>query len=154
VAATEEAARGLECTAEEGEAAVGVVGEGAGGGGLAELLDERDHELEPAEEVEALLALRAAEFLEGARGPYGGEQLVQQVLVGELPPRRLRLGRLRRLLLRRRPRPEERRQHWCERGGEGEQSLAGQEMAMDRDGDRRRGKMGLFWRAELNSRST
>ena len=91
VAAVEEASRGEEGAAEEGEAAVGVVGEGPGGGGsLAELLDEREHELEPAEEVEALLALRAAELLEGARRAHGGEELVQQVPLGELPPRRLR----------------------------------------------------------------
>jgi hypothetical protein len=146
VAAAEEAARGLEGAAEEGEAAVGIVGEGPGGGGLAELLDEREHELQPAEEVEGLLALRAAELLEGARGPYGGEQLVQQVHVGELPPRRLRLERLRQLLVRRRPRPEERRQH-----GDRERKPA-LEMAMDdRIGG---GRREFFWRSELNFRST
>jgi len=62
VAAAEEAASGLECATKEGEAAVGVIGEGRRG--LADLLDEREHELEPTEEAEALLALRATELLE------------------------------------------------------------------------------------------
>ena len=55
VAAAEEAASGVECAAEEGEAAVGVIGEGRAD--LVDLLDEWEHELEPALEAEGLLAL-------------------------------------------------------------------------------------------------
>ena len=52
----------MECTTKEGEAAVGVITEGRCD--LADLLDEREHELEPALEAEGLLALRAAELPE------------------------------------------------------------------------------------------
>lgn len=88
VAAAEEAASGVECAAEESEAAVGVIGEGRPD--LADLLDEREHELEPAQEAEALLALRAAELLERPRGGDGGEELLHQGLVRQLPSRWLR----------------------------------------------------------------
>lgn len=87
VAAAEEAASGVERAAEEGEAAVGVIGEGRAD--LADLLDEREHELEPALEAEGLLALGAAELLERPRGGDGGEELLHQGLVRQLPPRRL-----------------------------------------------------------------
>lgn len=76
----------MEGAGEEGKAAVGVVGEGRGG--LAELLDEGEHELEPAQEVEALLALRPPELLERPRRVHGGQELLHQVPVGQVPPRR------------------------------------------------------------------
>lgn len=113
VAAAEEASSGVECTAEEGEAAVGVIGEGRPD--FADLLDEREHELEPALEAEGLLALRAAELLERPRAGDGGEEVLHQGLVRQLPPRwlgRVRLWlRLRVAPGRRLPRKDGPRQH-------------------------------------------
>ena len=86
VARSEQASRGGERAAEQGEAAVGVVGEP--GRGFAELLQEREDELQPAEEVGTLLALRAPELGEGARRVHGHQELLHQVLVVHLPPHR------------------------------------------------------------------
>lgn len=63
---------GLEGTTEECKEAVGVVGEGQWRGHLAELLNERKHGLELAEEVEALVVLRPSKLLECTCGALDG----------------------------------------------------------------------------------
>lgn len=95
VARPEEAARGGEGASEQGEAVVGVLGERRRR--VAELLEEREDELQPAEEVGALLALRAAELDEGPRRVDGDEEILDEVLVVHVArPRRVGVARRRR----------------------------------------------------------
>jgi hypothetical protein len=63
-ACAEESPRGGERAAEQGEPAVRVVGES--GCSVMELLEEREDEVQPTQEVGALHALRPAELGEGA----------------------------------------------------------------------------------------
>jgi hypothetical protein len=95
VAGAEEPARDGERAAEQGEPAVGIVGEARRG--VAELLQEWEDELQPAQEAGALLPLRAAELGEGSRRVDSDEELLDEVLVVHLPlRRRLRVVRRRR----------------------------------------------------------